>query len=240
MMTMIIKFTDKIDMKHIAMIILSLIPLFAMAQEPQIIGGYLLDGKDSFEELEAAILTESKSKAKKLDGKGMKMPGGVMVMTPRSIGKEIGSIVQTRHPFLVKTISFTVDENRMEGCRASIRIYRIHDENNLENIVTMPIYQEIPKADKKTTFNISPEESLFLEPGEYYVSFALTEIGNEIMERWADSDTWSDKEQSTKYMEDRIFFPVYLKTSFTRSNPKDPLTKWGANIGIEVMGIERR
>ena len=44
-----------------------------MAQEPQIIGGYLLDGKDSFEELEAAILTESKSKAKKLLGKGMRM-----------------------------------------------------------------------------------------------------------------------------------------------------------------------
>ena len=61
-------------------VILSLIPLFAMAQEQQIIGGYLLDGKDSFEELEAAMLTESKSKAKKLDGKGMKMPGGVMVM----------------------------------------------------------------------------------------------------------------------------------------------------------------
>lgn len=240
MMTMIIKFTDKIDMKHIAMIILSLIPLFAMAQEPQIIGGYLLDGKDSFEELEAAILTESKSKAKKLDGKGMKMPGGVMVMTPRSIGKEIGSIVQSKHPFLVKAISFTVDENRMEGCKASIRIYKVHDEDNLENIVTMPIYQEIPKADKKTTFNISPEESLLLKPGEYYASFSLTEIGSDIKERWADSHIWSDKEQSTKYMEDRIFFPVYLKTSFTRSNPKDPLTKWGANIGIEVMGIERR
>ena len=239
-MTMIIKFTDKIDMKRIAMIILSLIPLFAIAQEPQIIGGYLLDGKDSFEELEAAILTESKSKAKKLDGKGMKMPGGVMVMIPRSIGKEIGSIVQSKHPFLVKAISFTVDENRMEGCKASIRIYKVHDEDNLENIVTIPIYQKIPKADKKTTFDIAPEESLLLEPGEYYVSFSLTEIGNEIMERWADSDTWSDKEQSTKYMEDRIFFPVYLKTSFTRSNSEEPLTKWGANIGIEVMGIERR
>ena len=72
-------------MKRIAILILSLIPLFAMAQEPQIIGGYLLDGKDSFEELEAAILTESKSKAKKLDGKGMKIPGGVMVMIPRTI-----------------------------------------------------------------------------------------------------------------------------------------------------------
>ena len=135
----------------------------------------------------------------------MKMPGVVMVMIPRSIGKEIGSIVQTRHPFLVKTISFTVDENRMEGCRASIRIYRIHVENNLENIVTMPIYQEIPKADKKTTFNISPEESLFLEPGEYYVSFALTEIGNEIMKRWADSDTWSDKEFTFQWQNCSLF-----------------------------------
>ena len=56
-------------MKRTIIIILSLIPLLAMAQEPQIIGGYLLDGKDSFEELEAAVLTESKSKAKKLDGK---------------------------------------------------------------------------------------------------------------------------------------------------------------------------
>ena len=81
------------NMKRMIIVILSLIPLFAMAQEPQIIGGYLLDGKDSFEELEAAVLTESRSKAKRLDGKGMKMPGGVMVMIPRSIGKEIGSIV---------------------------------------------------------------------------------------------------------------------------------------------------
>ena len=46
-------------MKRIAIIILTLIPLFAAAQEPQIIGGYLLDGKDSFEELDAAVRTES-------------------------------------------------------------------------------------------------------------------------------------------------------------------------------------
>ncbi len=44
-------------MKRILIAIQSLIPLFVMAQEPQIIGGYLLDGKDSFEELEAAILS---------------------------------------------------------------------------------------------------------------------------------------------------------------------------------------
>ena len=71
-------------MKRTLIIFLSIIPLFAMAQEPQIIGGYLLDGKDSFEELEAAVLTESKSKAKKLDSKGMKFPGGSIFMTPES------------------------------------------------------------------------------------------------------------------------------------------------------------
>ena len=56
-------------MKRTLIILLILIPLFAKAQEPQIIGGYLLDGKDSFEELEAAVLTESKSKEKNLGGK---------------------------------------------------------------------------------------------------------------------------------------------------------------------------
>lgn len=64
-------------------------------------------------------------------------------------------------------------------------------------------------------------------------------IGN-IKERWADSHTWSDKELSTKHMEDRMYFPVYVKTSYTRNAPGEPLTKWGVNIGLSVRGIERK
>lgn len=227
-------------MKRIAILILSLIPLFAKAQSPQIIGGYLLDGKDSFEELEAAVLTESRSKEKNLGGKGMKFPGGSIFMTPESVGKEIGSLVKTRHPFLVKAISFTVEENRMEGCKASLRIYRMEGENNLVNMVTMPIYQDIPKATDETKFTIAPEESIVLEPGEYYISFCLTEISREIMDRWAESETWSDEQRFDMYRQDRIRFPLYLKSSYTREQSDHPLTKWGANIGIEVSGIERR
>mgnify|MGYP003482526764 FL=1 len=227
-------------MKRIAILILSLIPLFAKAQSPQIIGGYLLDGKDSFEELEAAVLTESRSKEKNLGGKGMKFPGGSIFMTPESVGKEIGSLVKTKHPFLVKAISFTVEENRMEGCKASIRIYRMEGEDNLVNIVTMPIYQDIPKATEQTTFSIAPEESIVLDPGEYYISFCLTEISQEIMDRWAESESWSDEKRFDMYRQDRVYFPLYLKSSFTRERSDHPLTKWGANIGIEVMGIERR
>ena len=227
-------------MKRTLITILSLIPLLAMAQEPRIIGGYLLDGKDSFEELEAAVLTESRSKEKNLGGKGMKFPGGSIFMTPESVGKEIGSLVKTKHPFLVKAISFTVEENSMEGCMASIRIYRVESEGSLVNIVTMPIYQDIPKATEETTFSIAPEESIVLDPGEYYISFCLTEISQEIMDSWAESDTWNDEKRFDKYSQERVYFPLYLKSSYTRERSDHPLTKWGANIGIEVMGIERK
>ena len=64
-------------MKRIIAILLSFAPLFAFAQEYQIIGGYLLDGEDSFEELDAAVVTDAKRKDKNLDGKGMRFPGYV-------------------------------------------------------------------------------------------------------------------------------------------------------------------
>ena len=224
-------------MKRIISIILSLSPLFTYAQESQIIGGYLLDGKDSFEELDAAVLTESKSKTRNLDGKGMRFPGVVMMMNPESVGKEIGSIVEVKHPFLVKSISFTVDENRMEGCKANIRIYRITDEGNLDNIVTMPISQDIPKAEKKTTFSIVPQEYIELEPGEYYISFALTVISESIEEKWSYSKTWDEKERYVNQLEDSIYFPLYVKGSFSRENSYSPLTRWKYNIGMTVNGL---
>ena len=223
-------------MKRIIAILLSFAPLFAFAQDHQIIGGYLLDGEDSFEELDAAVVTDAKRKDKNLDGKGMKLPGVIMMMNPESVGQEIGSIIEVKHPFLVKSICFTVKENRMEGCKASIRIYRITDEGNLDNIVTMPINQDIPKAEKKTTFSIVPQENIELEPGEYYISFALTEISETIADKWANAKTWDAKERYVNQLEDSMFFPVYVKSSYSRENSDSPLTKWKYNIGMTVIG----
>lgn len=222
-------------MKVFLAITLCVLSFLASAQEPQIIGGYLLDGKDSFEELDAAVVTDSKRKDKNLDGKGMRFPGRAM-MIPESVGKEIGSIVKVKDTFLVKSICFTVDENRMEGCKASIRLYRITDEGNLDNIVTMPISQDIPKAEKKTTFSIVPQESIELEPGEYYISFALTEISETIADKWANSKAWDAKERYANQLEDCMFFPVYVKSSYSRSTAEHPLEKWKYNIGMTVRG----
>ena len=222
-------------MKVFLAITLCVLSFLASAQEPQIIGGYLLDGEDSFEELDAAMVTDAKRKDKNLDGKGMRFPGRAM-MIPESVGKEIGSIVKVKDTFLVKSICFTVDENRMEGCKASIRIYRITDEGNLDNIVTMPISQDIPKAEKKTTFSIVPQESIELEPGEYYISFALTEISETIADKWANSKAWDAKERYANQLEDCMFFPVYVKSSYSRSTAEHPLEKWKYNIGMTVRG----
>ena len=223
-------------MKVFLILTLCVLSFLASAQEPQIIGGYILDGKDSFEELDAAVVTDSKRLDKNLDGKGMKLPGVIMMMNPESVGQEIGSIIEVKHPFLVKSICFTVKENRMEGCKARINIYRLTDSNNLDNIVTMPIYQEIPRTEKKTTFSIAPEENLELQPGEYYISFALSDISEAIEAKWVNSKTWDGKERYVNQLEDCMFFPVYVKSSYSRENSYSPLTKWKYNIGMTVIG----
>lgn len=204
-------------MKRTLIIFLCLISLTAMAQDTKVIGGYLLDGQDSLEELDASVLVEYRSKKKVLTGKGMRIAGAVIKMSDESKGMELGSIVETKHPFLVRTISFTVLENKMDKCRADIRIYRIAEDGTLEDIVTMPVFQDIPKVSETTTFTIAPEERIVLDPGEYYVSFSLSETGTEY-----------------------ILFPLFVKGSYIRESPSSPLKKMGVNIGISVRGLERK
>jgi hypothetical protein len=100
----------------------------------------------------------------------------------------------------------------------------------------MPIYQEIPRTEKKTTFSIAPEENLELQPGEYYISFALSDISEAIEAKWVNSKTWDGKERYANQLEDCIYFPVYVKSSYSRSTAEQPLEKWKYNIGMTVRG----
>lgn len=222
-------------MKRTLTLILSLISLIAGAQEPQIIGGYILDGNYSFEELEAAVLTEGRTKDRKLKGKGIRMPGFVWFI-PTDINEEIGSIIEPKDTFLIKSISFTVDENRIDGCRADIRIYRIMEDESLKNIVTIPIHQDIPETAGKTTFNIVPQESIVLDPGSYFFSFSISEVSPEIMEKWKSCKSWSKEEHLANSREDGMYFPLHLQSSYKRESPDSPLSKCKYNIGMSVTG----
>lgn len=205
-------------MKHIITFFLSLLPLLASAQEPQTIGGYILEGDDSFEELDPAVLNARKTKVKNLASRGTRVPGVVISFEAENLGQELGTIVEVKEPFLVQSISFTVTKNMMDGSRAEIRIYRINEaSDSLENIVTMPISQEIPLTSSKKNFSIAPEEIILLEPDTYFVSICLTEVGN-----------------------GHVLFPLFLKESYIRKDPAKPMEKWNANIGMTVRGLIRK
>ena len=205
-------------MKQLIILLLSLLPLLSSAQEPQIIGGYILDSDDSFEELDPAVLNAKRTKEKNLTGRGTRAPGVVMSFEAANLGQELGTIVETDEAFLVQSINFTVSKNKMEGCKADIRIYRINsDTDSLENIVTMPIDQEIPLTGSKKTFSIAPKEIILLEPGIYYVSFSLKEVGDGY-----------------------VLFPLFLKESYIRKDTAKPMEKWNANIGMTVRGLIRK
>ena len=73
-------------MKRTFIIFMCLISLTAMAQDTKVIGGYLLDGQDSLEELDASVLVEYRSKKKILTGKGMRIAGAVIKMSDESKG----------------------------------------------------------------------------------------------------------------------------------------------------------
>ena len=214
-------------MKRMITILLSLIPLISWAQEPITTNGYMLDGDGSMETLDAAVLTESKSKDKVLDGKGMRFPGGVVCFEPDIQSAELGSIVQTKNSFLVRSIDLTIQENHIAGCQADIKIYKIGEEDVLTNIVTMTIVEDIPTSDHKTEIRFAPEDRIVLEPGRYYISFMITHESVQSKSPSIDSETGHFA---------KMYFPLYLKSSYKRSSSDSPLEKCGYNIGLTVRG----
>ena len=62
------------------------------------------------------------------------------------------------------------------------------------------------------------------------------EISETIADKWANAKTWNEKERYVNQLEDSMFFPVYVKSSYSRENSDSPLTKWKYNIGMTVIG----
>lgn len=208
-------------MKRFVLMILWLVPFLVKAQDVQIISGNLVDEAIMLDELDSAVVTADAPKLRTLTKKGAKVPGGLMYFSPDDINAELGSIVETKSSFLVKTISFTVKKNSLEGCKVNIRIYRLHSVDSLENIIAIPICQHLPTTPEEATFSIAPQERFVLDKGKYFISLSISEM-----------------EESAA--EARIYFPLYLKESYSRRSAKEPLVRRSTNIGLSVKGIELR
>ena len=57
-----------------------------------------------------------------------------------------------------------------------------------------------------------------------------------IADKWTNAKTWDAKERYANQLDDCMFFPVYVKSSYSRENSDSPLTKWKYNIGMTVIG----
>ena len=149
-------------------------------------------------------------------------------------GRELGSVAQTKKPFLVKDILFTVHSNHIPGCMASINIYRIEGKNeSFVNVLRKPIYFEVAVSDKPQDLDIRPEETLLLEPGRYFIAFQLVGCDEKALQAFL-----TKPEEERKFWEMTMDFNVFLKSSYVREAALGEMKPLPVNIGVAVKGLE--
>ena len=190
------------------------------------------------QELPPAVFIGGDTKEKYLlrAGKNLLKNMGVISITLEDgnfKGKELGSVAQTKKPFLVQDISLTVHDNRIPDCVASINIYRIEGpEESFVNVLHKPIYFDIAVSDAPRKYDLHPEETLLLEPGRYFIAFQIVGCDEAALQAFL-----------AKPMEEQIHemymnFYIYLKSSYLRKSALGEMKHYPVNIGISVKGLE--
>ena len=190
------------------------------------------------QELPPAVFIGGDTKEKYLlrAGKNLLKNMGVISITLEDgnfKGKELGSVAQTKKPFLVQDISLTVHDNRIPDCVASINIYRIEGpEESFVNVLHKPIYFDVAVSDAPRKYDLHPEEPLLLEPGRYFIAFQIVGCDEAALQAFL-----------AKPMEEQIHemymnFYIYLKSSYLRKSALGEMKHYPVNIGISVKGLE--
>ena len=188
--------------------------------------------------LAAAVVTPGKKKDRRLVGKGARVPGGVATMEPSSTGMEIGSVIEVRKEFEVRKISFDVLRNALPGCVLGINVYRTEGSPaTFDNVLTKPIYCNIPVSEHRTECEIEPEETVILSPGSYFIALALVDCDRELQEKWKDKPSWSKDERFENSLTS-VDFPLYLKSCYLRSKAMQDFESIPVGTGLTVEGTE--
>ncbi len=188
--------------------------------------------------LPEALVYCGKKKSKKLAGNGMRVAGARTAWTPENLGHEIGSVVETDNMFQVQEISFNVMSNGIEGLKLSVNIYALNEEKmQYSNIMHTPIYVEVPLCSSKQKMVARPAGQLFLASGRYFVSVKLMDCSTKTKDSWSNSGNWENEERY-RMSKQALFFPLYMKESFTRKGITDELERVPVNIGLQIKGVE--
>ena len=193
------------------------------------------------QELPPAIFIGGDTKEKYLlkPGTGLLKSVGTITTSMRSghpSGREIGSVAQTKKPFLVKNILLTVRSNHIPGCVASINIYRIEGKKeSFVNVLHKPIYFDVAVSNDPQDYDIWPEETLLLEPGKYFIAFQIVGCNNEALQAFL-----AKTQEEQEFWEMSIDFNIYLKSSYVREVAMGEMEHLPVNIGVAVKGLEYR
>lgn len=187
-------------------------------------------------ELPPAVVIGGKTKEKVLVRPGSKVAdghatGAISLRSEDELGRELGSVVQVKKPFLVKDITFRINENTIPGCVAAINIYRM--EESLVNVLQKPIHFDVAVSDSPQRFNLHPNETLLLEPGRYFIAFQIVDCDRPAFQRFL-----AKPAEEQDYWEFSMYFTLHLKSSYTRETARGDLKSYPFNMGIAVKGLE--
>lgn len=188
-------------------------------------------------ELSPAVFIAGNTKEKYLLRPGTKIfgNGGVLVFEPKTgstKGVEIGSVAQTKKPFLVQDIRFGIWQNSIPECVVSVNIYRIESEDFV-NVLQKPIYVNVAESEQPQEFHIQPEETILLEPGRYYISFQIVDCNEKALEEYLQVP-----ESERDWSQMRLSTILYFKGSYTRKAALGKMEHCPVNIGMVVKGLE--
>lgn len=187
---------------------------------------------------ESKIVSEVKAVRKQLIFKGSRIPAGVICFSPGNIGDEIGSIVTVKKRFRIEEFAFKVVSCTMPGCSVRLNVYHAEKGDRKTGkagaLVAEPIDIEIPVNEKPEKFNINTD--ILLEPGDYYISMALTGCSEEAAKAWEKAR--SEKRINDAFYLARLDFPIFLKTSFAKDCGSAELINVMSNLGLTASGTE--
>jgi hypothetical protein len=191
------------------------------------------------QELPPAVSIGGKTKEKYLVNPGMKINeklGGADFYRPGGGGKgaELGCIARTKKPFLIRDIQFTILDNHIPGCVASINVYRIEGEpETFVNVLHKPIYVNIIESDTRQDYSIQPEETILLEPGRYFIALQIVATDDEAVRKILETPE-SERHPKALHMSTALYF----KSSYERYSALGKMMKIPVNIGVGVKGLE--
>jgi hypothetical protein len=191
------------------------------------------------QELPPAVFIGGNTQEKYLIHPGVKINeriGGADFYRPGGGGKgaELGCIAKARKPFLIKDIQFTILDNHIPGCVASINVYRI--EGNPEtfvNVLHKPLYVNIIESDSRQDYSVQPDENILLEPGKYFVAIQIVATDDEAVHRILETPE-SERHPRALHMSTALYF----KSSYERYSAMGKMMKIPVNIGVAVKGLE--